>query len=78
MGKRRTDSEHVETLRRRMDHLEKRIRGGLIDGVDLTYDRAELGALAWAVSIVEPLSKRREDAGSPVGDVEGTKRGTRG
>ena len=38
--------KHLKMLQRRADHLEKRIN---TNPVSLTYDKAELAALRWAI-----------------------------
>lgn len=42
----RRERDHLQTLQRRMEHLEARITAA---GRDRSYDRAELAALRWAL-----------------------------
>ena len=52
--------ERLKTLTRRADHLAKRIAESPLD---LTYDKAELAALRWAIQELEekvPLKGRGE------------------
>lgn len=41
--------KHLEVLRRRRDHLLKRIKGD----PTLSYDKTEVGALNWAIESLE-------------------------
>lgn len=47
---------HVERVRQRIDFLEERCARRLADGMDEDrngFDRAELGALTWALPLME-------------------------
>lgn len=46
-----TTMDRLDTLRRRRDHLAARI--SRVARGDLSYDRAELSALNWAISTLE-------------------------
>lgn len=48
------EQEYVERLRRRADYLARRVAEGAAKGQDLTWDRAELGALLWAIDRLAP------------------------
>lgn len=43
----------MEVLRRRKAHLEKRIADN--PTIDLSYDKAEVSALAWAIGKLEEI-----------------------
>lgn len=61
VGWKMTPKECVKRLRRRSNHLKKRIANN--PGKDLSYDRSEINALDFAVSIIEKLSKpKRSEA----------------
>lgn len=51
MGKK--ERRHLEALQRRADWLARRVAEAA-DRNDLSYDRAELAALLWALQRVEP------------------------
>lgn len=54
--------ERIKVLERRADHLAKRIAESPLD---LTYDKAELSALRWAIRELEekvPTKKGEKDA----------------
>lgn len=49
--------EYIERLNRRKEFLEHRVEGRQ----DLSYDRAELGALIWAIDTLIALHDEPED-----------------
>lgn len=49
----RSRVKRVDTLKARADHLERRIAEAANEGKSLSYDRAELSALQWAMPILE-------------------------
>jgi hypothetical protein len=55
-----TDHEKIARLRKRADHLALRILQAKADGRDLSYDRAELSSLLWAVGILEQMLLEKE------------------
>jgi hypothetical protein len=56
----------ITTLRRRMAHLERRISESR---TDLSYDKAELAALNWALSIADPYDVLSLDTKSTPGQA---------
>lgn len=43
----------MKTLNKRADCLQKRVEEGKKKGIDLSWDRAELGAITWAIYFIE-------------------------
>ena len=44
--------ERIDRLQKRADHLRGRVAAAEADGRDLTFDKAELSALLWAIPIL--------------------------
>lgn len=49
--------KYIKCLERRMDYLGKRVGGS---GIDLSYDKAELNALKWAVDSLKEIFPNQE------------------
>lgn len=49
----RSRRARVDCLKHRAEHLEERIEQAAEQGRDLTYDRAELSAIRWALPVLE-------------------------
>ncbi len=49
----RSRSKRVETLKTRATHLHRRIALAAKEGRELSYDKAELSALEWAMPVLE-------------------------
>ena len=49
-----TQNKHIKTIKRRVDHLANRI---LKSTSDLSFDKAELTALQWALEKLEEKEK---------------------
>lgn len=47
------NAKRIAVLRKRMDFLNVRIAGS--PDIDLSYDRAEAGALKWAIDLIEAI-----------------------
>ncbi len=45
----------LKTLKARADWLEMRVGKGELKGKNVPWDRAELAALRWALSVLEPM-----------------------
>lgn len=45
----KTELRHVETLVKRLEHLHDRVRNSTRD---LSYDKREIGALRWCLSVL--------------------------
>lgn len=54
----------VATLRKRKAHLDDRVAKATATGRDLSYDKAESSALAWAISLAEIEMERLEQLAS--------------
>lgn len=48
------ERRHLETLEKRAAHLAQRIAGST---KELSYDKAELAALSWAIALVKGMLK---------------------
>lgn len=70
----RSRNKRVETLKTRATHLHRRISDAAREGKELSYDKAELSALEWAIPLLEghveanrvlheQLARERADAG---------------
>ena len=44
--------ERIDRLQKRADHLRGRVAAAEADGRDLTFDKAELSALLWAIPLL--------------------------
>ena len=52
----RREEDRVKSLIKRANYLEKRINSAT---VDLSYDKQELGALRWAISVIQELQNEQ-------------------
>ncbi len=69
----------IDALERRAGFLRARVAGGEADGVDLSYDKQELGALLWAVDRLRaPPPEGREQVISASGNFPVRLYGTSG